>query len=520
MHLSRICLGLLTLVALTLAGCSTVPLGEAGSAYPSEAQTSAPAEAARSGADSPYTLQAPKRRSGPVFPTGPLTQIATETPKSQVLVTPLAAPADLWERLRRGFAMPDLDTPLVRDREEWYAARPDYLERMTERGSKYMFHIVEELERRNLPLELALLPFIESAFNPQAVSTAKAAGMWQFMPATGRHFDLKQNMFRDDRRDVLASTRAALDYLERLHKMFGNWHLALAAYNWGEGSVGRAIKRNEKAGLGTSYTELTMPNETRYYVPKFQAIKNLVLYPERHNVKLPDIGNHPFFETVTLPRDMDVGLIAKLADVSEKDFRQLNPSANKPVILAAGTPTVLLPWDNAALFEQRVKSHNGPWASWTAWPVPNNMTVAKAADLHGLPETQLREINKIPPRMLVKAGSTLLVPRHGRNAQDVPEHVADNGQILLAQEVKLRTLRVKARAGESVQQLAARHRVNANDVAVWNNLSLKSVLKAGQSLVLQVPSTSRKVVRAAPRSTTPPSGKKAHVKPVGKPRKK
>ncbi len=506
MHLSRIWLGLLALIAL--AGCSTVPLGESGSTYPSEADTSP--SVIRSGTDSPYALQAPKRRSGPVIPSGPLTQIATEAPKASVVVAPLAAPADLWERLRRGFAMPDLDTPLVRDREEWYAARPDYLQRMTERGSKYMFHIVEELERRNLPLELALLPFIESAFNPQAVSTAKAAGMWQFMPATGRHFDLKQNMFRDDRRDVLASTRAALDYLERLHKMFGDWHLALAAYNWGEGSVGRAIKRNEKSGMGTGYTELSMPNETRYYVPKFQAIKNLVLYPERHGVRLPDIGNHPFFETVTLPRDMDVALIAKLADVSERDFRQLNPSANKPVILAAGTPTVLLPWDNATLFEQRIKSHTGPWASWTAWSVPNNMTVAKAAGLHGLPEAELRDINKIPPRMLVKAGSTLLVPRHGRNVQDVSEHVADNGQILLAQEVKLRTVQVKARGGESVQQLAARHRLSATDVAGWNKLGIKTILKAGQKLVLQVP--------YQPRATRTTS-KKAAAKPAPKRKK-
>ena len=162
----------------------------------------------------------------------------------------LRPPADLWERIRRGFAMPNLENDLVRDREQWYATRPDYMLRMTERSRKYLFHIVEEIERRNMPTELALLPFIESAFNPQAVSSAKAAGMWQFMPATGKDFDLKQNTFRDDRRDVLASTRAALDYLQKLYRMFGDWQLALAAYNWGEGSVGRAIARNKAAGLG------------------------------------------------------------------------------------------------------------------------------------------------------------------------------------------------------------------------------------------------------------------------------
>ncbi len=158
-------------------------------------------------------------------------------------VVPLATTDDLWERIRSGYAMPDLESDLVRDRENWYTTRPDYIFRMTERSKKYLFHIVEELELRNMPTELALLPFVESAFNPQAVSSAKAAGMWQFMPATGKHFELKQNVFRDDRRDVLASTRAALDYLQKLHGMFGDWHLALAAYNWGEGSVGRRLEK-------------------------------------------------------------------------------------------------------------------------------------------------------------------------------------------------------------------------------------------------------------------------------------
>jgi len=158
--------------------------------------------------------------------------------------------------------------------------------------------------------------------------------MWQFMPATGRDYDLKQNFFRDDRRDVLASTRAALDYLQRLHGMFGDWHLALAAYNWGEGNVGRAIAANRRRGLGTQYTDLKMPDETRNYVPKLQAVKNIVATPDQFQADLPVIENHPYFDVVTVPRDMDIALVAKLADVQLDDFKALNPHLNRPVILA------------------------------------------------------------------------------------------------------------------------------------------------------------------------------------------
>jgi membrane-bound lytic murein transglycosylase D len=349
-------------------------------------------------------------------------------------VVPLAPPADLWERIRRGYAMPDLDNQLVHDRERWYSSRNDYILRMTERSRKYLFHIVEELELRNMPTELALLPFVESAFNPQAVSSAKAAGMWQFMPATGKTFELKQNAFRDDRRDVLASTRAALDYLQKLYGMFGDWQLALAAYNWGEGSVARAIAKNQRAGLGASYSELSMPMETRFYVPKLQAIKNIVGNPQSFNSSLPQIGNHPYFQTVDIKRDIDVALAAKLAEVPLEDFKALNPSANRPVILAAGTPQILLPWDNAAIFQRNLESYSGGrLASWTVWLAPTTMRPADAAKRVGMTEQALRGVNNIPPRgVVIKAGSSLLVARASHLETDVAMHLADNGQLSLA----------------------------------------------------------------------------------------
>ncbi len=432
-------------------------------------------------------------------------------------VTPTATTTDLWERIRRGYAMPNLESNLVRDREQWYTNRPDYIFRMTERSRKYMFHIVEELELRNMPTELALLPFVESAFNPQAVSSAKAAGMWQFMPATGKSFELKQNVFRDDRRDVLASTRAALDYLQKLYGMFGDWHLALAAYNWGEGSVGRAILKNQKLGLATGYTDLTMPQETQYYVPKLQAIKNIVGQPEQFGAQLPEIGNHPYFKSVSIVRDIDVALAAKLAGIGLEDFKSLNPSVNKPVILAAGTPQVLLPWDSADDFQQNVQNYKGPQlASWTVWVAPATLKASEAAKKVGMSEEQLRAINNIPARMLIKAGSTLLVPRGHSAQQDVTESIADRGQVSLAPEMVTVRKTVRAGKADTVATLAKRFNVSAANVAQWNKLAPTAKLKPGQSVSLFVTLPAGSESKALSDSKPAPKAKRAVKKVAGK----
>jgi membrane-bound lytic murein transglycosylase D len=393
--------------------------------------------------------------------------------------------SDLWLRLRAGYALPDLDNALVRKWETYYARRPDYMERMVERGGRYLFHILEEVDKRGMPADLALLPFIESAFNPQAVSHARASGMWQFMPATGRSFELQQNLFRDDRRDVLASTQAALDYLQMLHTQFGDWHLALAAYNWGQGNVQRAIRRNQAARKPTDYESLRMPAETRNYVPKLQAVKNLLLRPEDHGLRLPPLKNHPFFLSMPIVRDIDVALAARLAGIELETFQQLNPQLNKPVILAAGTPQVLLPYENAHHFAQALAQHRGPLASWTAWVAPRTLTPAAAAELVGLSEARLREINRIPPRMRVRAGSTLLVPRAAGSTQDVTEHVANTAMLALAPEGRGRRVVLRVgKQGDSVAAVARRHRLRAADVAAWNNVSTQARFRAGAQVIV------------------------------------
>ena len=477
----------LLMASSVLAACAT-PLTGSNPLQSTAPPTEAPAAAATASAAAAALLVA-----------APATSLKARAPDSSdtklIAIDPLqptvrldldaaAAQTDLWARVRLGMAMAELDNDLVRKWEQWYAGKPDYVARMTERGGRYLYHTVEEVSKRGMPTELALLPFIESAYNPQAMSTAKASGMWQFVPATGRDFSLKQNIFRDDRRDVLASTRAALDYLQKLHTMFGDWQLALAAYNWGQGNVQRAIARNQQAGLATDYASLKMPDETRNYLPKLQAVKNIVLRPEAFALNLPPLGNHPYFVSVAIDRDIDLDLAARLAGLPLDEFKQLNPQMNKPVILAAGTPQVLLPFEAAAQFVHALGQHRGTQASWTAWVAPRTMKPAEVARLLGMPEAQLREFNSIPNGMLVKAGSTLLVPRSAQFTADVAEHIAEHAMLALAPDLPpLRRVSFKAgKKGDSVHAVALRYRVSPAQVAAWNNTSAAASFKPGQSV--------------------------------------
>ena len=481
----------LLIASSALAACATTPSGEN------------PVQTAWSQGEAPVSTPTAPAVAAALRVAPPATSLRVRAPDSSdaklIAIDPLqptvrldldaaAAQADLWARVRRGMAMNELDNDLVRKWEQWYAGKPDYVARMTERGGRYLYHTVEEVSKRGMPTELALLPFIESAYNPQAMSTAKASGMWQFVPATGRDFSLKQNIFRDDRRDVLASTRAALDYLQKLHTMFGDWQLALAAYNWGQGNVQRAIARNLAAGLATDYDSLKMPDETRNYLPKLQAVKNIVLRPEAFALSLPALGNHPYFVSVAINRDIDLDLAARLAGLPLEEFKQLNPQMNKPVILAAGTPQVLLPFEAAAQFAHALGQHRGTQASWTAWVAPRTMKPAEVARLLGMPEAQLCEFNSIPKGMLVKAGSTLLVPRSAQFTADVAGHIAEHAMLALAPDLPpLRRVSFKAgKKGESVSAVAQRYHLSPAQVALWNNTSAAASFKPGQSVLVML----------------------------------
>jgi len=351
---------------------------------------------------------------------------------SKESVSNLMAPSnDLWIQIRQGFQLPEFDSPLVEKQTQWLVKRPDYVDRSMARSSRYLFYIVEEVNRRNMPTEIALLPFVESAFNPEAKSTAKAMGIWQFMPRTGQDFKLTQNVFRDERRDVLQSTNAALDYLQRLYKQFGDWQLALAAYNWGEGNVARAIKRNQALRKPTDYQSLTMPRETREYVPKLMAYKNIVQNPGAYNIVLPELENHPYFVAIDVTRDIDVDVAAQLAEMSLEDFRNLNPAFNKPVILAAADQQMLLPFARAELFQMNLASYTKPLSSWTALKVIKSETPEQLATRLALNPETIRDVNNIPRGMRIRAGSTVLIPKPPGKESDIPQYLADHGQLKL-----------------------------------------------------------------------------------------
>ena len=394
---------------------------------------------------------------------------------------------DLWSRIRQGYGIPDLENSLVHSQLNWYSTRSDYLLRITERASHYLYHVVEELEKRGMPTELALLPFIESAFNPQAISSAKASGMWQFIPSTGKDFNLKQNMFQDERRGVLDSTDAALTYLQKLYGMFGDWQLALAAYNWGEGSVQRAIKKQQAAGLPTDFNSMSylMPKETQNYVPKLQAVKNIIGNPDYFKITLPKIENQPYFASVDKTRDIDVRVAAQLAELSIAEFKELNPQFNRPIITGGADTKILLPADNVEIYKSNLSKWEGPLSSWTAYTVGKNERIENIARRVNASPEVLRDVNQIPANMMVKAGSTLLIPRNTRSEDsDISELVVEHASLSVARD-NVKRISFTTSKKDSLASLAKRYKVSTDQIKDWNNLK-SDALKTGQKLQIEI----------------------------------
>ncbi len=396
------------------------------------------------------------------------------------------ATANLWDRIRSGLKLEPLDSPLIQTHANWYAKRPEYVSRMLDRSRRYLFHIVDEVEARGMPMEIALLPMIESAFNPQAYSTAKAAGIWQFIPSTGKHYGLQQDHWYDGRRDVTAATQAALDYLQKLHNDFGSWELALAAYNCGEGCVSRAIKKNLAQGLPGDYLSISLPSETRHYVPKLMAIKKLVLEPEKFGVELTDIPNQPYFTQVAMNAgSIDVRSAARLAGLTVEEFTSLNPAYPRKLIKTTSAVSVLVPVTHAEIFQTNLDK--GEWDSWLPVTAKKGMTLAEIAKQLDTTPERISEHNQLHLKQgrLIK-DQVILAPITGN---ETPELSAASWQEAAADANEVSdsgkpTQYYTVKHGGQLIAVAKKFGVSVANLKRWNKLKTTK-LKAGQRLVVR-----------------------------------
>ena len=422
------------------------------------------------------------------------------------LDTQNADSTDLWARIKDGYAMPDVLSQYATNHETWYASRPVYVKRMVERSQKYLFHIVEEVQKRGMPTEIALLPMIESAFNPQAYSRSRAAGIWQFIPSTGKHFGLQQNWWVDNRRDVTAATDAALDYLQKLHGMFGAWDLALAAYNAGEGTVQRAIDRNRNQGLATDYASLNLPAETKNYVPKLQAIKNIITEPEKFGLKVGSIPNRPYFARVSTPKQIDAKLAAQLAEVSYEEFSALNPSYNRPVITSQSDKNqLLLPVWAAERFVENLANYDKPLTNWKTYNAKRGEKMDNIAQRFGMDVKQLRDVNGLHGARKLDSARAILVPTvyAGKPIRDTSELVSDsinvaamqNNDVIVDSDLSYnestkksasysKPTTYKVKKGDTLTAVANKYDSDAKTLMRINRLK-NAKLKAGQILKLE-----------------------------------
>ena len=430
-------------------------------------------------------LEAVASQTAPATPVEPIKVIASSASTTPIIIPePPENQIDVWQRIRNGFVMPEQDSKLIGRFENWYAKKPEYVERMTDRARRYLYFIVEEVEKRGMPTEIALLPMIESAFNPGANSSARASGIWQFIPSTGKNFGMEQNWWYDGRRDVINATKGALDYLEKLHAQFGSWDLALAAYNAGENSVMRAQARNRKLHKPTNYANLRLPKETRQYVPKLMAVKNIISNPENFGLVLTDIPNKPYFSEVTTTQHIDVKLAAEMAGISMDEFAALNAAHSRPVILQKEDEVLLLPVENVNIFHANLEKTKQPLVSWQACPTKKGEQLDGLADRYGISVEKLKTVNGIHSSVKVSSGQTLLVPLNGEEAEN--KFTAFNTNLPPTDYRMLNAVRHTVRRGDTLSTIARRYHVKLSSLKSWNRGV--RILRTGQHIMVAQPS--------------------------------
>jgi membrane-bound lytic murein transglycosylase D len=455
------------LLLAALAGCAQQPIKQ------SESPAVEPLPAVTSTANNNTAISTP----------APKLSVAAREPV--VTAESCKEPYDIWVRIRSGFVLPDKEKPGVEPDQLWFSRHQQYLDRVSERATPYIHFIVESLEERGMPTELALLPVVESAYQPFAYSHGRAAGLWQFIPGTGTRFGLRQNWWYDGRRDVAMATKAALDYLQELNKMFeGDWLLALAAYNSGEGTVRRAIARNKAKGLPTDFWSLELPKETRGYVPKLLAISNIVANPPANGVLLPSIPDEAFLSRIEVGSQIDLALAAELAELSVEEMYRYNPGFNRWATDPDGPHYLMLPIEKVATFEERLKEYpETDRITWKRHDVARGDTLNSIARAYGTTVDVLKSANKIKGNSL-RTGQGLLIPV-ARN---------DQGEYALSAEQRLAKtqntprgggkLQYVVQSGDSLWGIARKHNVSPASLAQWNGMAPRDALKAGATLVV------------------------------------
>jgi membrane-bound lytic murein transglycosylase D len=506
----------LAVAGFVTSGCSTLPALSTFSLSPVEpesaSQTGSPTQQGGEGGSGDGLSESTQNPVEPVF--DPLVadlmatenlfdqspDLTAENQRARAVYDPYAQyPEDLYQIMRRGFQFDlTLEDPRITSQLRWYASHQSYFNRVSERAGRYMFHIVNELEARDLPMDLALLPIVESAFDPFAYSHGSAAGMWQFIPSTGRMFGLKQDWWYDGRRDVVESTRAAMEYLDQLNNMFdGDWLLALAAYNSGPGTVMRAMRRNRAEGKPTDFWNLDLPRETEAYVPKMFALAKLIHSPETYGIELPLLDTRPFFEIVDVGSQIDLAQAASMADMDLSDLYLLNPGFNQWATNPDGPHRLLVHTDKADIFRERLAelplNSRMAWQRYTIEPGDSLLTIARE---FGVTVDIIQEANDINGSM-IRAGDALMIPTASASSSTYSMSADERLARRQTASGSADTRRVDyiVRSGDSFWDISRQFDVSVQSLARWNNMAPRDVIRPGQTLAVWVDQDNTSSVR-------------------------
>lgn len=466
-------------VLLPLALISLLTTGCVSTSSPQRAQTPIVSQEPPSGEESKHISPSPS----PVK-----TKAITPQPVADKKVAMTPPPTDVWERIRRGFKLNhDVDRKRVFNELKWYVNHPEYIDRVTKRAAPHLYYVVEQLEQRGLPLELALLPIVESAYDPFAYSHGRAAGLWQFIPSTGRLYGLRIDWWYDGRRDVITSTKAAIDYLDYLHDMFKeDWLLALAAYNAGQGNVLSSIRASNLAPDKVDFWSLKVLRETHTYVPKLLAISELIANPGRYHMELPDIPNKPYWEVVEIGSQLDLNKAAELAGISSAELYALNPGFNQWATHPDGPHQLVIPVEKAGVFKERLERLPArDRVAWVRHKIRTGENLGLIAQKYNTTVAAIKKANNLNGNM-IRAGDSVLIPGP---ATDDDYTMTRDGRLASRQDYLKSTLDSEpityiVQPGDSLWEISRRFGVNMRELARWNGMGTTAVLNVGKELLI------------------------------------